>query len=106
MALIKNVGNSESTGNSVGWGLKRWTGFKKVDEEEGNSRWEKSKALIILTLGNRCTGLCLLPGLVLRILFISCGRKVRAASETQTDGRAPGSRHRARHRVPGCGSVL
>lgn len=58
----------------------------------------------ILTLGKRHTGFCLLTGMVLRILFISCGRKVRAASETQTDGRAPRSRHGTKHRGSGCGS--
>lgn len=48
MALIKNVANSESTGNSVGWGLEIWTGFKKVEEEEENSKWEKSKARLLV----------------------------------------------------------
>lgn len=59
--------------------------------------------MIILTLGNRHAGLSLLTGLVLRILFISCGRKKgKSCLWTQANGRAPKSRLRTKHRSPGC----
>lgn len=56
---------------------------------------------IILPLGKRHAELTLVTGLALRILSISCGNKVRAASETQANGRA--LRNREGYRNTGLG---
>lgn len=67
---------------------------------------EEIPGKIILTLGKRHTGVTLVTGMALRILFTSCGSKVRATSETQIDGRALRNRQGTRNRDLGCDNVL
>lgn len=86
-----------------------WKDGKGIKTQRGARREFKVKQTsgkITSTIGKRHAGLTVVTGLALRILFLSCGRKVIAASETQPDGRALRSRKEIRNRGMGCGNVL
>lgn len=109
MALIKSTENSESIANPVGcngWGLEGWERYKNTERSKKRIPGEINIREDSSTIGKRHAGLTLVTGLALRILFLSCGRKVIAASETQPDGRALRSRKEIRNRGMGCDNVL